>query len=1035
VDHPSGTRQALVGRDAELLAVERLLDDAGAGKSAVLVISGESGIGKTSLIGELLRRSERRGYRTLSARAAEFERDLPFAVFSGALEGRLSTFELDRLERDELALLRTLLPPLAPAGPAAPGEAAADGARARGHAAGEAPLDQRHRLLRALHALLEALATDRPLVLALDDLHWADTASVDLVCRLLHRGIGRPSLLVLASRPTQTEPRLQSALQETARHGDVRRMDLAVLSAAEAEALLDGIADRGLRAALYRQSGGNPFYLQQLAAANEHRVTANRQSATANQHSVTANERGLTANERGAAIDASEGDVPETRAPAAETRVSAAETRVPAAVRGAIRAEVDALSAPAQILLRGAASVGEPFESDLAAEAAGIAEEGALVALDELLERDLIRSADPPRRFCFRHPIVRQAVYETAGAGWRVAAHRRAAAALQARGAAASARAPHIERSARVGDRTAIALLTEAGQEAMLHAPGSAAHWFEAALRLAPEGEEHREHRFELLAQRAAALGIAGRTEESREALGEYLRRSPKEPSHLRLQVTVLAAILDELRGAHEAGRRLLLDELGRLPDRAGPGAADLERELAFICFLDADWAATADWARQSLAGECEGMVRVGALAALALAELGLGELDEMRRSVAGAAELFDGLSDEQIVAHHPGIGTWLGWAEICSERFEDAIRHLERCITISRAVGQQYLTVVLLVVQGQALVLTGRGEELEALAEAATEAALLSASDLYNSWAMTLRCQASLQAGELHDALRFGERAVDTAAAATSPLSGIARAQLAAALLELDEPARCRALMSTADGQLDLPPFPFHETLCLELLVRAELELGDRERARELTIRAERVAQRLGLKLPLAFARRARAALLLDGGEFHAAAAAALAAAQTARDAGAPVEAARAQLLAGRALAGANERDAAIDQLQAARETFVSCRVFHYSDKAARELRKLGCVIVRSGRRAHDDPRAPGPTARERRPLGLTARELEVIEQVAAGKTNREIAEGLFLSVRTVDRHLSRIFQKLDVSSRAAAASVFERARLQAPA
>ena len=349
----------------------------------------------------------------------------------------------------------------------------------------------------------------------------------------------------------------------------------------------------------------------------------------------------------------------------------------------------------------------------------------------------------------------------------------------------------------------------------------------------------------------------------------------------------MLAAILDELLGSHDTGRRLLLEELARLPDQAGREAAELKRELAFTCFFDADWAATADWARQALAGECEGMVRVGALAALALAEFGLGELDEVRRAVSDGAALFDSLSDEQVAAHHPGIAIWLGWAEVCTERFDDAIRHLDRCIAVSRTVGQRHLTVGLLVVQGQALALTGRGEELSAVAEAATEAALLSTSDLFLSWAMTLRCQASIQAGDLYEAVRSGERGVGAAATASSPLSGIARVQLASALLEIGEPERCRQQLTAADGRPDLPPLPLYETLCFELLVRAELALGRRERAAELAARAEETAERLGLKLPLAQARRARAALLLEQGEFKTAAVEALASSEAAEGGG----------------------------------------------------------------------------------------------------------------------------------------------------
>jgi ATP/maltotriose-dependent transcriptional regulator MalT len=383
---------------------------------------------------------------------------------------------------------------------------------------------------------------------------------------------------------------------------------------------------------------------------------------------------------------------------------------------------------------------------------------------------------------------------------------------------------------------------------------------------------------------------------------------------------------------------------------------------------------------------------------------------------------LFDSLSDEQVAAHHPGIAIWLGWAEVCTERFDDAIRHLDRCIAISRTVGQRHLTVGLLTVQGQALALTGRGGELRTVAEAATEAALLTTSDLFLSWAMTVCCQASTLAGDLYEAVRYGERGAGAAETASSPLSGIARVQLASALLEIGEPERCREQLTAADGRPELPPFPLYETLCFELLVRAELALGRREPAAEFAARAEETAERLGLKLPLAQARRARAALLLEQGEFQAAAMEALACAEAAEGAGALVEAARGRILAGRALAAVDEREAAISQLEVAHKELTSRGAVRYSDEAARELRKLGRTVARSAGGRHDDSG----------PLGLTRRELEVMELVAAGKTNREIAEELFLSVRTVDRHVSRIFEKLDVSSRAAASSVFERGRSQ---
>ena len=129
---------------------------------------------------------------------------------------------------------------------------------------------------------------------------------------------------------------------------------------------------------------------------------------------------------------------------------------------------------------------GDPFEPELAAAAAGTSEASAMDAVDELLRLDLVRQTDVPRRFRFRHPLVRRAVYEATPGGWRLGAHERCAEALAARGATAAARAHHVERSAREGDVGAVAVLREAGEAAARLAPASAARWFAEALRLLP---------------------------------------------------------------------------------------------------------------------------------------------------------------------------------------------------------------------------------------------------------------------------------------------------------------------------------------------------------------------------------------------------------------------------------------------------------------------------------------------------------------------------------------------------------------------
>jgi DNA-binding NarL/FixJ family response regulator len=520
-----------------------------------------------------------------------------------------------------------------------------------------------------------------------------------------------------------------------------------------------------------------------------------------------------------------------------------------------------------------------------------------------------------------------------------------------------------------------------------------------------------------LMVQKAVVLGLAGRLAESRDALHRFLAIAPTEPTDQRLQAGVLAAILDELLGDAGTARGLLLEELSRVPERATGQRADLQRELAFASYFQADWEQTAYWARESLNSDAEGMCAVGAQSALALAEYALADLVSARQSAAMAAQLFDCLQDHHVAGYHPGIGAWLGWAEVSIERCQDAVRHLERAVAIAQAAGQRHVAVPLLAVQ--CLSLTSLGELLEAsrVSEAATEAGLLSGSDLFLSWAMSLRCSVETQVGNPYDAVRFGERGA-TAALGAGPLASIAQTVLAQALLELGEAERCRSILCNADGEIDLPPFPLHDSLNYELLTRAELMLGDAARAAECAAEAACVANQVGLHLPAAYAQRAQALVELDAGAAAGAAALALAAAESSELANCPVEAARSRTLAGRAFAAAGQRDQAIAELQQAYSRLQALGALRYADSAARELRKLGRV-VRFGHSSRSDPST-----------GLTKREIEVLEGVARGRTNRQIADELFLSVRTVDRHVSRILAKLGVASRAAAVSQFERMR-----
>jgi DNA-binding CsgD family transcriptional regulator len=959
---PNLTRQTLIGRDSELLAFDAMLDALAEGSSSVAIISGEPGIGKTALIGNVASRSTALGYVTLNGRASELERHVPFAVFADAIEAAVASMsakQRELLKGEELALAGTVFPTLLDA---------------QKEALRHAQPNDDALVLRALHALLKALAHERPVVLALDDLHWADPASIDLVCRLLYRGLADRSLLVVSSRPGQSDPRVGAAFAEAELYGNARRMELGPLSAAEAQELLGDEVDRHLAQTIYGESGGNPFYLEQLAAAVR----------------------------RGESLCAEQ--------------PAQFEPSLPATVNAAINGELAGLSSAARLLLQGAAVAGDPFDIELAAQTAGTTEQDALGDTDELVERDLIRPDHTPARFRFRHPIVRRAVYETAGAGWRLQAHRRARAALEDRGMPPTVLAPHVERSAYVGDEVAADLLVRAGKALVAQAPASSARWFDAALRLTPVRDANTGHRLELMTERAMALGWAGELRDSREELQRFLRIASRDSGELRLQALSLSARLDQALGVPAAGRKLLLDELARLADPGGRQAGILSNELAISFYHEGDWGPVKHWSRAALAADCPGAVRVSSLALLAQAEFSCGDIQGARPVARAAAHLFDHLRAEEL---DPTTAAWLGDAEMGCEFFADALRHTKRSIAIF-GTGRRMWAVPVQEVQAASQALLGQVAELAATADLAVEAALLTSSDLFLSTAMTLCSWASLLAGSVGAAVRFGERAVELACTSVAWNEFYVKSQLAWALLEAGEPERCREQLMGPDNEPRLSPALLVLGSHCEHLVRAEVALGNLACAEDLALRVCEATEGLSAGVWLAYARRSLALVLLARGQTQAAIAEATAACEYAEAAGTPIEAARSRTLAGKALAASGNRAGAVAALRSAHETLHDCGDVLHREQAARALRKLGRAV---------------PTVRKSRDgrpsvLGLSDREYEVMELVAAGKRNGEIADDLVLSVRTVERHIARIFDKLDVHSRAAASSSFERSR-----
>src|SRR6478672_13295496 len=211
----------LVGRASELGVVDRLLAEVGGGRSAALELVGEPGIGKTRLLSELATRADARAYLVLLGRAGELELDLPFWVFVDALDEYvhgLDPHRLDSLDDDVRAELATVFPSLA---------GLATGRRT-------AIQHERYRSHRAVSVLLETLAHTQPVVLVLDDVHWADPASVELLGALLQRPPAAQVLIALAARPRQMDDRLATAVERAHRAGTIARIELRALSPEEA---------------------------------------------------------------------------------------------------------------------------------------------------------------------------------------------------------------------------------------------------------------------------------------------------------------------------------------------------------------------------------------------------------------------------------------------------------------------------------------------------------------------------------------------------------------------------------------------------------------------------------------------------------------------------------------------------------------------------------------------------------------------------------------------------------------------------------
>jgi DNA-binding CsgD family transcriptional regulator len=932
----------LIGREGEVAALAAAVARARDGRWTAAAVVGEPGIGKSRLLDAAADLARREGLRVLRGRASEYERDLPLAAVVDALDHAVAQLLDDpaaEVDADAAGHLRAAFP-------------AAGGGVAAGAPTGAAAAE-RHRLHRAIRSALEALAgAGRPVALLLDDLHWADEATVELVAALLRRPPDAPVLLLLAYRPGQVSAALRTAVDLAHADGLVR-VTPERLDPAQAAEVLAGAGDLDVEA-IVEASGGNPFALLQLTA-----------------HARTT----------GGALRA--GDVPRT-------------------VLAAIGQEVAALPASAQQLLQGAAVVGDPFDLDLATASADLAPGDAVAALDVLVERELVRPADGPRRMAFRHPLVRHAVYEGTGLGWRLAAHRRAWRHLEGVGASMALRAVHVERAGEVGEEAAVTTLLAAIDEVVARAPDAAARWAASALLLLPADDPRRA---DVLRVRGRALAWAGQLEASRDAHHAALQLLPAGRPGWAAAVVEAATAEYQLR-RHAESRELLQDALGRLP-------ADAHRDRAALLLALADTSATGhhEESRRWAAEAARHAEALGdeALAAAALALDGLsgwraGEGAPAAAVLTEAGARFDALPDDVAATAIRGL-LWLSAGEFFAD-LPGAIDHAVRGRRLARATGQQHLLPHFVTPLCYGLQRAGRFPEAVEVADDGIEAAALAGHREWLGWALNMRAMTAYNALDPEAGLASAARAVEVAGRWRDEQRLIARMAYGGLLVMAGRADEAVDLMVEAGGGSELPDcLPWVRSSYSLYLVDAVLAVGDLDAAARW---ADLAARWAGPVVGAGAAATAAARLLLARGDAHAAAARASEGVDGWAREGHPVKAEHSRITLGDALAAAGDAAGAAGAYEAARSAFERFGSPVAVDLLARRLRGLGHRVPRRGGR--------GPAGQP-----LSERELQIARLVAAGLTNAAIGGRLHLSAKTVEAHLTKVFAKLDVRSRAA--------------
>jgi DNA-binding CsgD family transcriptional regulator len=984
----------LIGRDEQLDALDGMCDSARAGHGQVALIAGEAGVGKSRLAAEAQARAERQGLYALKARCFEPDHVLPFAPLLDLLRQLLAAPAFTPVAEaigPAAPYLAGLLPELAALLPQDTRAPMLD------------PEQERRRATHALAQVFVRLASpqgDRnpaQLLLVVEDLHWCDEASLDVLLALARRAAALPLLLLATYRSDETPPALAQTLAALEPERLAQEIQLAPLNYAEVDALLRAIfrQQRPIRgdflAELYALTEGNPFFIEELL-------------------------KSLVA----------AGEIFYARG--GWDRKPLGELHIPRSVQVAVNQRAAGPSAGARRVLTLAAVAGRRFDFGLLRRLTGHDEATLLDLVKELIAVQLVVE-ESSETFAFRHALTREALYAGLLARERRSLHGAIAAALA--GAGAPGGQPG---DAGVEDLAYHAFAAGAWPEALVYARRAA----ERAQRLyAPRAAvEHLSRAITAeerlgLSPSSELRGARGRMHES---LGAF------DPARADYQAALASA---RASGNQAAECRALLD-LGFLwaeRDYAQMGehrrqALDLARALGDPALLGASLNRVGNWHlfaeqprvahhyhREALdlfqaAGDRRGLAATHDL-------LGVTHIlgDDVPASVAHyeqAIALFREFGDLQGLSSSLAFCSMRGasalWVATAWPVVEAAacVRDGEEALRIARQIGWR---------AGEAGALTclacghgPRGAYAQALAGAGT--ALEIAQDIENSaWAIGARIALGACALDLY-ALDMARDHLERALAAAQSLGAFfvrnAAGYLALVLIAQRELERAAHLLDAT-----LAPDAPMETQGQRVAwcARAELALGAGDPQAALAVVDRLIASALHVEhfgagcIPRLW--QVRGAALAVLGRLEEAEGALLAADLGAAQRG--LLPARWRILA--ALGRLSQRQARRRRAEAA---FEEARAIVEQLAAALPepgLREgfLGVALALLPR-----PHAPTPRrAAKAAAGGLTERERTIAALVAQHRSNREIAETLVVGERTVETHVTNILAKLGFISR----------------